>query len=107
MLEATLENPSDLFPLISKDFRPLKCSTRGCNSKSFSLYLPKKLDTYYNGFQADQEMVFKAPIEPGEYYGHVQLTCAKCGSEVEDMTLFMSLGDWKPSKERKTRKKND
>lgn len=104
-MTGTLENPVDAW-MGNPDYRPVKCTIPGCNSKSFALYLPKDFDKYYQSLWDAEEYnamfpkLFKGPSDSGEYYCFVQLTCAKCGAELEDILLYTSLGEWKPKQKR-------
>ena len=94
MKEGTLERP---YPIGGPAMKCLKCE-----SKSFAIHLPKDLDQDYK--ESDQEeretmfpKLFKDPLDIGEYYYRVLVTCAKCGDSLADRHVFFkSLGDWKP-----------
>jgi hypothetical protein len=101
-MTGTLENPVDAWPPIGPDYRRVKCTTPSCNSKSFALLVPKDYDKYYQSLQKGEERsimlpkLFRGPSDLGEYYCFVQLTCAKCGADLDEVTLFTPLGQWKP-----------
>jgi hypothetical protein len=94
MKESTLENP---YPI---GYPPIKCLN--CDSKSFAIHLPKDLDVEYKEATQDERetmfpKLFKDPLDIGEYYYCVHVTCAKCGDSLADKHLFFkSLDDWKP-----------
>jgi len=98
MKEGSLEKP---YPLGERSAPPIKCLN--CDSKSFAIHFPKDLDNYYNesSDQEEREMMFpklfKDPLDTGEYYHCVLVTCAKCGDSLAGEHLFYkSLGSWKP-----------
>ena len=100
MKEGTLEKP---YPLGDRTAPPIKCLN--CDSKSFAIHLPKDLDEdYKESFDQEERearfpKLFKDPLDTGEYYHCVLVTCAKCGDSLADEHLFFkSLGSWKPPK---------
>ena len=94
MKEGTLEKP---YPVGGP---AVKCLS--CGSKSFAIHFPKVLDDEYK--ESDHEergmmfpKLFKDPLDTGEYYYCVLVTCAKCGESLANEHLFFKpLGDWKP-----------
>jgi hypothetical protein len=106
MTEGTLEKP---YPLGDRSAPPIKCLN--CDSKSFAIHLPKNFNEEYKE-SIDQEeretmfpKLFKDPLDTGEYYYRLLVTCAKCGDSPADEQLsFKALGDWIPPQENKQTK---
>jgi len=106
-MRGTLETPA---PFWDTTFHPMKCEY--CDAKAFAIQIPKNLDEYYESLEKsskdDQVTMFPklfSSLTEGHYYHYVPLSCAKCGQEVEGMSMFRSLmdlqkGNWKPPKER-------